>query len=192
MGIVDLKTAIPGPKGQALLDRWHQAEYDSVGYQAPVVWDEGHGIWTFTRVTDNTYKARYEGDFAGEGIAVTQGNRLLIDFAADNLKVHHDLVVSKDGKRAEGTWTSSDGESETTVLVYKGGSGTPIISLDAAPPATLPPGFKTGAPPPAFASATQTVCAGTLQTGSSACRWGNDTYRCCPKWRVRAGGLTRA
>ena len=122
-------------------------------YDISGVWDEGHGIWTFTRVTDNTYKARYEGDFAGEGIAVTQGNRLLIDFAADNLKVHHDLVVSKDGKRAEGTWTSSDGESETTVLVYKGGSGTPIISLDAAPPATLPPGFKTGAPPPAFASA---------------------------------------
>ena len=116
------------------------------------VWDEGHGTWTFTRMKDNTYKARYEGEFITEGIAVTQGNRLFIDFEADDLKVHHDLILSSDGKRAEGTCTASDGVSEKTVLVYKGGPGSPIISLDTAPTVTLPPGFKTGAEPPAFAS----------------------------------------
>jgi hypothetical protein len=36
--------------------------------------------------------------------------------------------------------------------VYKGGPGTPIIGLDTEPAVTLPPGFKTGAKAPAFAS----------------------------------------
>jgi 4-aminobutyrate aminotransferase-like enzyme len=34
---------LPGPKGRALLDKWHRYEADAVGYQAPVVWDTAKG-----------------------------------------------------------------------------------------------------------------------------------------------------
>ena len=41
MATIQLKTAIPGPKGKELLAEWHNYEYDSVGFQASVVWADG-------------------------------------------------------------------------------------------------------------------------------------------------------
>jgi 4-aminobutyrate aminotransferase-like enzyme len=43
MKITQVRGPLPGPKGQALLARWHQFEADVVGFQAPVVWDTARG-----------------------------------------------------------------------------------------------------------------------------------------------------
>src|SRR5579864_5560753 len=49
-----VKGPLPGPKGTALLDKWHQYEADVVGFQAPVVWDHAQGV-VVTDVDGNTY-----------------------------------------------------------------------------------------------------------------------------------------
>ncbi len=41
MSYSSVKTAIPGPKSAALINEWHQYEYDACGYQASVVWERG-------------------------------------------------------------------------------------------------------------------------------------------------------
>lgn len=47
MSIINIKTQIPGPNSQNLLERWHRYEADVVGYQAPVVWKNAKGcvVW---------------------------------------------------------------------------------------------------------------------------------------------------
>ena len=40
---IQIKTAIPGPKGAELMEKWHRFEADVVGYQAPVVWQSAKG-----------------------------------------------------------------------------------------------------------------------------------------------------
>lgn len=54
MGVTKVKGPLPGPRGKALLDKWHQYEADVVGFQAPVVWDHGRGM-VVTDVDGNTY-----------------------------------------------------------------------------------------------------------------------------------------
>jgi 4-aminobutyrate aminotransferase len=39
-----VKTELPGPKGKELLDKWHTFEANTVGFQAPVVWESGKGV----------------------------------------------------------------------------------------------------------------------------------------------------
>ena len=43
MGQVQIKTRIPGPEGEKLLEKWHRYEADVVGYQAPAVWKSARG-----------------------------------------------------------------------------------------------------------------------------------------------------
>ncbi|OHB81683.1 MAG: hypothetical protein A2W31_10320 [Planctomycetes bacterium RBG_16_64_10] len=43
MSIIQVRRPLPGPKGAALLQQWHQYEADVVGYQAPVVWESARG-----------------------------------------------------------------------------------------------------------------------------------------------------
>ena len=43
MAIACVKTALPGPRSKALIERWLQAEADTTGYQAQTVWDTGRG-----------------------------------------------------------------------------------------------------------------------------------------------------
>lgn len=52
--ITHVSTALPGPKGAALLAEWHQYEANCVGYQAPVVWDHALGC-SVTDVDGNVY-----------------------------------------------------------------------------------------------------------------------------------------
>ncbi|RPI64157.1 MAG: aspartate aminotransferase family protein [Planctomycetaceae bacterium] len=52
--ITNVKTALPGPKGAALLDRWHKVEADTTGFQAPVVWDSAKGV-VVTDVDGNVF-----------------------------------------------------------------------------------------------------------------------------------------
>jgi 4-aminobutyrate aminotransferase/(S)-3-amino-2-methylpropionate transaminase len=40
---IQIKTAIPGPKGAELMEKWHRFEADVVGCQAPVVWQSAKG-----------------------------------------------------------------------------------------------------------------------------------------------------
>ena len=54
MSITHVNGPLPGPKGKALLERWHRYEADVVGYQAPVVWDTGRGC-VVTDVDGNTF-----------------------------------------------------------------------------------------------------------------------------------------
>jgi 4-aminobutyrate aminotransferase-like enzyme len=54
MGIAKVAGPLPGPKSKALLDRWHQAEADCTGFQAPVVWDTGRGA-VVTDVDGNVF-----------------------------------------------------------------------------------------------------------------------------------------
>jgi len=54
MGITRVKGPLPGPRGKALLEKWHQFEADVVGFQAPVVWDHALGM-VVTDVDGNTY-----------------------------------------------------------------------------------------------------------------------------------------
>lgn len=54
MKITNVKGPLPGPKGKALLERWHQYEPDVVGFQAPVVWDHAKGC-VVTDVDGNVY-----------------------------------------------------------------------------------------------------------------------------------------
>ncbi|MCG3149208.1 MAG: Isoleucine 2-epimerase [Verrucomicrobiae bacterium] len=49
-----VNSPLPGPKGKALLDKWHQFEADVVGFQAPVVWDTAKGC-VVTDVDGNQY-----------------------------------------------------------------------------------------------------------------------------------------
>jgi len=86
------------------------------------VWEEEttQGIWTFTPLDIDRYKARFEGeDVQSEGIAQRRGNQVVIDITVDGIDVHYDLVLSSEGKKAVGHWTSSDGQREDTVLVFK-------------------------------------------------------------------------
>ncbi len=41
--IAQVNGQLPGPKGKAILDEWHQYEADVTGFQAPVVWKEARG-----------------------------------------------------------------------------------------------------------------------------------------------------
>ncbi len=41
--ITSVTPPLPGPKGKALLDKWHRYEADVTGYQAPVVWKSARG-----------------------------------------------------------------------------------------------------------------------------------------------------
>ncbi|MFO7534925.1 MAG: aspartate aminotransferase family protein [Kiritimatiellia bacterium] len=43
MGITHVNGTLPGPKGKALLEKWHQYEADVTGFQAPVVWESAKG-----------------------------------------------------------------------------------------------------------------------------------------------------
>ena len=52
--ITCMKTALPGPKSKQLLERWHKAEADTTGFQAPVVWESGKGV-VVTDVDGNKY-----------------------------------------------------------------------------------------------------------------------------------------
>lgn len=54
MSIAHVKGPLPGPKGKALIDKWHRYEADAVGFQAPVVWDHAKGM-VVTDVDGNTY-----------------------------------------------------------------------------------------------------------------------------------------
>jgi 4-aminobutyrate aminotransferase-like enzyme len=54
MSTAHVKAPLPGPKGKALLGKWHQFEADAVGFQAPVVWDHAKGC-VVTDVDGNTY-----------------------------------------------------------------------------------------------------------------------------------------
>lgn len=54
MGVARVNGPLPGPKSQALLEKWHQYEADVVGFQAPVVWESGRGC-VVTDVDGNTY-----------------------------------------------------------------------------------------------------------------------------------------
>ncbi len=54
MTCANVKTTIPGPKSQALIERWHRVEADTTGYQAQVVWDRGRGV-VVTDVDGNTF-----------------------------------------------------------------------------------------------------------------------------------------
>ena len=54
MPTVNITTPIPGPKSRELIERWLRVEADSTGYQASVVWEEGHGV-TVTDVDGNTF-----------------------------------------------------------------------------------------------------------------------------------------
>lgn len=52
--IANVKTAIPGPKSQALFDRWAKVEAQCTGYQAKLVWDKARGV-VVTDVDGNTF-----------------------------------------------------------------------------------------------------------------------------------------
>lgn len=54
MKLTHVDGPLPGPKGRVLLERWHRAEADVVGYQAPVVWDTARGC-IVTDVDGNRY-----------------------------------------------------------------------------------------------------------------------------------------
>lgn len=54
MGVIKMKTSIPGPRSATLLKEWKEAEADSTGYQAQVVWETGKGC-TITDVDGNTF-----------------------------------------------------------------------------------------------------------------------------------------
>lgn len=54
MPFAQVKTPIPGPKSQDLIQRWTKVEADTTGYQAQVVWDRGRGA-IVTDVDGNTY-----------------------------------------------------------------------------------------------------------------------------------------
>lgn len=54
MAITCVKGPLPGPKGKALLAKWHKYEADAVGFQAPVVWDTARGC-VVTDVDGNRY-----------------------------------------------------------------------------------------------------------------------------------------
>ncbi len=54
MTIAHVNGPLPGPRGKALLGKWHQYEADVVGYQAPVVWKTGRGA-IVTDVDGNRY-----------------------------------------------------------------------------------------------------------------------------------------
>ena len=54
MTVTHVKGPLPGPKGKALLNKWHKFEADVVGFQAPVVWDHAKGSLV-TDVDGNTY-----------------------------------------------------------------------------------------------------------------------------------------
>ncbi len=54
MSITHVNGPLPGPKGQALLEKWHRNEADVVGFQAPVVWDHALGC-VVTDVDGNRY-----------------------------------------------------------------------------------------------------------------------------------------
>ncbi len=49
-----VKTPLPGPRGAALLEKWHRFEVNTVGFQAPVVWDRASGV-VVTDVDGNTF-----------------------------------------------------------------------------------------------------------------------------------------
>ncbi|MCC6682042.1 MAG: aspartate aminotransferase family protein [Phycisphaeraceae bacterium] len=49
-----VKTSLPGPRSRQLIERWHKAEADTTGFQAPVVWDSGKGV-IVTDVDGNRY-----------------------------------------------------------------------------------------------------------------------------------------
>ena len=51
---IKMVTDVPGPRSKEFIERWQKVEADSTGYQAAVVWDEGHGA-TVTDVDGNTY-----------------------------------------------------------------------------------------------------------------------------------------
>ena len=163
-----------GKKTKIESDEPNESPWDISG-----VWTEpAHGTWTYTSEGDNAYKPKYEGktisstwtfirqnknneytlnykgevDCDGIGVARTQGNKVTIEIEYDVLKLRYELVLSKDGKKATGKWTSSTGESRDGIVLLKtdGGDSSPFMAT--APPITLPPGFSTGAEPPAFAS----------------------------------------
>lgn len=54
MSVARVNGPLPGPKGKALLEKWHKYEADAVGFQAPVVWDHAKGC-VVTDVDGNTY-----------------------------------------------------------------------------------------------------------------------------------------
>ncbi|NUQ63220.1 MAG: aspartate aminotransferase family protein [Pirellulales bacterium] len=54
MSSCHVKTPIPGPKSQDLIQRWLRVEADTTGYQAQVVWDRGRGA-IVTDVDGNTF-----------------------------------------------------------------------------------------------------------------------------------------
>ncbi len=54
MSTVSIKTPIPGPQSQSLMDVWHRCEADVVGYQAPIVWKSARGC-VVEDVDDNRF-----------------------------------------------------------------------------------------------------------------------------------------
>jgi 4-aminobutyrate aminotransferase-like enzyme len=52
--IARVQGPLPGPRGAALLEKWHRYEADAVGFQAPVVWDHASGM-VVTDVDGNTF-----------------------------------------------------------------------------------------------------------------------------------------
>ena len=52
--IASVKTSLPGPRSQALFDRWERAEAQCSGYQARVVWDRALGV-VVTDVDGNVF-----------------------------------------------------------------------------------------------------------------------------------------
>jgi len=94
------------------------------------VWKEEStlGTWTFSPLDNNRYKAHFKGEVVSDGLAVIQGNQVVIDIQVDKYHVHYELVVSSDGKKAVGHWTSSNEQPVDTVLVYQ--SGGPIVSKE--------------------------------------------------------------
>ena len=52
--VTQVKLPLPGPRSAKLIARWHQAEADTTGFQAPVVWDHALGV-VVTDVDGNRY-----------------------------------------------------------------------------------------------------------------------------------------
>ena len=52
--VTHVKLPLPGPRSAKLIARWHKAEADTTGFQAPVVWDHALGV-VVTDVDGNRY-----------------------------------------------------------------------------------------------------------------------------------------
>lgn len=86
-------------------------------------WDDpgAQGNWTFKPLKDGSYRAEFKGQIRARGKARLEGRNLSIDLKVGEETIRYQLTLSRDGARARGSWTSSNGETQEVVLSRQGG-----------------------------------------------------------------------